>query len=100
MHDVLNWTRAVIERETFERSTFKALPFLEEVDRFRAELVLIDQALSIQELDVNFTKKLIQGPLSDVLTHIGQIAMLQRIHGTPIEGEDFSRSDIRTGFNE
>jgi hypothetical protein len=39
----------------------------------------------------------LQGPLSDALTHVGQIAMLRRLAGSPVPGENFSRAGVRPG---
>jgi hypothetical protein len=40
---------------------------------------------------------LFQGPIADSLTHIGQIAMLRRLAGSAIKGENYSRAEIQTG---
>ena len=42
-------------------------------------------------------EKLFQGGIADSLTHIGQIAMLRRLAGCPIRGENYFRADIVTG---
>ena len=75
------------------------LSFENEIERFKAELSKVDQLLDNKSLDVNYSKRLVQGPFSDVLTHIGQIAMLQRLVENPIDWEDFSRSNIKTGLD-
>ena len=38
--------------------------------------------------------RLIQGPLSDSLTHIGQMAMIRRMAGSPVPGENFFTADL------
>ena len=38
--------------------------------------------------------QLLQGPLADAMTHVGQLAMLRRLAGAPIAPEDFSEADI------
>jgi hypothetical protein len=38
--------------------------------------------------------RLLQGPLSDAMTHAGQLAMLRRLFGTPVPPEDFSKAAI------
>ena len=43
------------------------------------------------------TLKVIQGPLADILTHIGQLAMLRRIYQKPITGENFMKAKIQIG---
>ena len=42
-------------------------------------------------------EKLFQGPIADALTHIGQIAMLRRLAGSPMRGESYFKADIRAG---
>jgi hypothetical protein len=35
--------------------------------------------------------------LADALTHVGQVAMLRRLAGAPIRGENYYKADIATG---
>ena len=97
MYDVIYSTRIFMERGELPQGKLAQLPFPEEVERFNTELGRVDQLLSNKPLDIHYAKRLFQGPFSDVLTHIGQIAMLQRIADNPIHWEDFSQSDIITG---
>jgi hypothetical protein len=39
-------------------------------------------------------EQLLQGPLSDSMTHIGQISYLRRLYGSPVPSEDFSYAKI------
>ncbi len=41
--------------------------------------------------------KLFQGPIADALTHTGQLAMLRRLSGNPMKGENYTRSEILIG---
>ena len=41
-------------------------------------------------------EKLLQAPLADALTHVGQIAMLRRMAGGPVKGENYFVADIVT----
>ena len=68
--------------------------FSAEVDHFEEALIKLDIVLSHSVLDIALSKKLLQGPLSDVLTHKGQLAMLSIIFATPIEVEDFFSADL------
>lgn len=43
-------------------------------------------------------EKLFQGPLADALTHVGQLAMLRRMAGAPIRGENYFRAEIAAGI--
>src|SRR6266496_3863670 len=42
-------------------------------------------------------EKLLQGPIADALTHVGQIAMLRRMAGAPVKGESYFAAEITTG---
>ena len=42
-------------------------------------------------------EKLFQGPIADALTHVGQIAMLRRIAGGAVRGENYFRAEIESG---
>jgi hypothetical protein len=39
-------------------------------------------------------EQLLQGPFADVMTHVGQLAMLRRLHGSPVAPENFIRAKI------
>ena len=41
-------------------------------------------------------EQLLQGPLSDAMTHVGQLAMLRRIFGSPVPPENFIVAAIDT----
>ena len=40
-------------------------------------------------------QQLLQGPLADVMTHVGQLAMLRRLAGVPVAPENFIYADVR-----
>ncbi len=42
-------------------------------------------------------EKLFQGAVADVLTHVGQIAMLRRLAGSRVRGENYSVAKIEIG---
>lgn len=42
-------------------------------------------------------ERLFQGPVADTLTHVGQIAMLRRLAGSPVRGENYFRANIGVG---
>jgi hypothetical protein len=71
------------------------------VGRFFDGLSAIDQALesddSLRGPVENPVEKLIQGPLADALTHVGQLAMLRGMAGAPIRPESYARADIVVG---
>lgn len=42
-------------------------------------------------------ENLVHGPFADVLTHIGQLTMLRRLEGHPVERQSYVRAQIATG---
>jgi hypothetical protein len=98
MYHVLYATRIFIEEERLNTEQPKKTTLAEEIKRFNKELINIDKALDQNELPVNYAKKLLQGPFSDILTHIGQIAMMQRLFDNAIRPEDYSAASIETGM--
>jgi hypothetical protein len=42
-------------------------------------------------------EQLLQGPLADAMTHIGQLAILRRLASSPIPKESFDEAVIRPG---
>jgi hypothetical protein len=99
MYYVLNSTRIFLEQESFNTKEPEKLNLAKEIERFNREMISIDKVLDIKQLPVNYSKKLLQGPFADILTHIGQISMMQGLNGNPIKAEDFSRASIETGMN-
>ena len=51
-----------------------------------------------QETQKNVSvERLLQGPLSDAMAHIGQLLMLRRFAGAPVTAENFLKADITVG---
>lgn len=89
---------------TYFEGEYAPLPevsWTQEKDRFRACLSKLDNCIESGALkDGSTFEKLLQGPLADVMTHVGQICMLRRMAGSPVEKERFFLSDIQTGVFE
>ena len=68
-----------------------------EVSRFFDSLKKFDDYLASQEPLRSSAEGLFQGPIADALTHIGQIAMLRRLAGCPIKGENYFKAEITAG---
>ncbi|MBI5599944.1 MAG: hypothetical protein HY944_00090 [Gemmatimonadetes bacterium] len=67
----------------------------EEVVRFHAMLAALSADLADQTLTARLTdEQLLQGPLSDAMTHAGQLAMLRRLVGAPVPSENFIHAVI------
>ena len=40
-------------------------------------------------------EQMLQGPFADAMTHVGQLAMLRRLSGSPVAPENFIVADVR-----
>lgn len=70
--------------------------FNEEILRFHEILEsLHDHLQSGHPFDKISPEQLLQGPFSDVMTHAGQLALLRRLHGSPVPPENFIYADIK-----
>lgn len=90
---VLRYAQSVFYHDVKLHAALKT--WEEEVEQFYHEVNLLDQCISegISDQD-RIIEKLLQGPLSDAMTHVGQLAMLRRLSGDPIPGESFFDADI------
>jgi hypothetical protein len=69
----------------------------EEIARFFAGLHRLDERLASNE-PLGFSgERLFQGPIADALTHVGQLAMLRRLAGAPVKGENYFKAEIQAG---
>ncbi|OLE51389.1 MAG: hypothetical protein AUG51_23100 [Acidobacteria bacterium 13_1_20CM_3_53_8] len=69
----------------------------EEVARFFAELEKFDSYLASDAPLGATAERLFQGPVADALTHVGQIALLRRMAGAPVRGENYFKAEIVAG---
>lgn len=68
-----------------------------EVRRFFDGLAALDRILASDAPLGQPAELLIQGPLADALTHVGQIAMLRGAAGIPVRPESYARAEIVAG---
>lgn len=73
------------------------LPWGEEVSRFFSAAKRLDSYLASDAPLACPVEKLIQGPIGDALTHVGQIVMLRRAAGSPVRAESYFTADIVPG---
>lgn len=94
--DLLDWAVQLADGKHVWHDS-KPLPWDQEVSRFFRGLEAFDQRLA-SDRPLGFSaEKLFQGPIADALTHIGQIAMLRRMFGKPVRGENYFLADIAAG---
>jgi len=75
----------------------KPLPWHDETQRFFSSVRSFDEYLASAESLHASPENLFQGPVADALNHIGQLAMLRRVAGYPIKGENYFMADISSG---
>jgi len=66
-------------------------------ERLFTALEALDNRLASPEPLKAPPDKLFQGPIADALTHVGQIAMLRRLAGYPLRGENYYEAEITVG---
>jgi hypothetical protein len=70
--------------------------FAEEVTRFHETLAALSADFADSTLEARITdEQFLQGPLSDAMTHAGQLAMLRRLDGSPVASENFIFARVR-----
>ena len=73
------------------------LPWNEESDRFFGALKAFDDYLASGKAVEAPLEKLFQGPLADALTHVGQLAMMRRLAGCKMKGENYFVAEMVAG---
>lgn len=77
--------------------TSAPLSWKEETARFIFAVKEFDCYLASDESLACPVEKLVQGPIGDALTHVGQIVMLRRMAGAPIKPEGYFEANIIAG---
>jgi hypothetical protein len=96
MGDLFDWAlSAAVGKERWHASQPQV--WRDEKRRFFQSLQAFDSFLASDgELKAPI-ERLIQGPVTDALSHVGQLAMLRRLSGRPIHGENFYVAAIAAG---
>ena len=96
MSDLFDWALSAVQgREKWHTS--KPHGWLQEQQRFFAALHAFDAYLASHEPLYVAVEPLFQGPVADALTHVGQIAMMRRLAGCSIRGENYFVAEIKAG---
>lgn len=94
--DLLDWALSQAKGKQ-AWSNGEALPWEQGSARFFAALNALDEYLASDQPLGSPCEKIFQGAIADSLTHVGQIAMLRRMAGAPVRGENYSRAKIAAG---
>jgi hypothetical protein len=96
MGDLFEWALSIAAGKQHWHES-KPLPWPAERQRFFALLQELDAFLASTEPLQAPVERLLQGPVADALTHVGQLAMLRRLAGSPTPGENFYVANIAAG---
>jgi hypothetical protein len=96
MGDLFDWALSIAQGKQAWIDS-KPLPWSQEVARFFKTLQSFDDYLSSDAPLAAPLEKIFQGPIADALTHTGQMAILRRMAGCPMRGENYYRAEIVAG---
>jgi hypothetical protein len=94
--DLLDWAHSIAEGQQKWFSS-EPLPLDAGVARFFAALKQFDDFLASNAEAHAPLESLFQGPIADAFTHVGQIAILRRMAGSPVKGENYYIAAIQAG---
>jgi hypothetical protein len=96
MGDLMEWALSMIRGAQAWRDA-APLPWKQEIERFYAALQAVDDELASGAPIRWEPARVIQGGIADALTHTGQLAMLRRLAGYKMKGENYARAQIQVG---
>jgi hypothetical protein len=96
MGDLLVWSLSIALGSPTWHGTQPLEWHLEE-QRFYRSLASFDAFLASKAAMHAPIERLLQGPITDAFTHVGQLAMLRRLAGKPVRGEDFYEAAVTIG---
>jgi hypothetical protein len=96
MGDLFDWALSMAEGNPRWQNS-EPLAWAGEQRRFFAALGAFDAFLASEQRLQAPPERLLQGPVADALTHVGQLAMLRRLAGSPARGENFYVAAIAAG---
>jgi hypothetical protein len=103
MGDLMDWGLRMARDGERRWTTAAPLPWAEEQQRLFAAIGALDAHLASDAAVRWDLGELFQGGIADALTHTGQLAMLRRLSGHKMKGENYSRAEIvagRTGLEQ
>lgn len=96
MGDLFDWALSIAQgRQVWHEA--QPLPWKQEISRFFDSLKKFDDYLCGEEPLQASPEKLFQGPVADAVNHIGQLAMLRRMAGCSMRGENYYVAEISSG---
>jgi hypothetical protein len=96
MGDLFDWAISMAKGQEIWRSS-PPLEWDREVARFYVSVKEFDMYLASSPTVACPLERLFQGPIADAISHVGQLAMLRHLFGSPIKGENYFKADIGIG---
>ena len=96
MGDLFDWALSMAEGNPHWHNS-ERLSWPEEQRRFFATLAAFDAHIASGNRIHAPLDRLFQGPVADAVTHVGQLAMLRRLAGYKICGENYYVAEIEAG---
>ena len=93
MTSVLGYARTFFIGGEYRPASLATLD--DEAVRFHAILGSLSEHFSTGDFSNMSPERFLQGPLSDAMSHAGQLAMLRRLFDVPVPPEDFIMADIQ-----
>ena len=88
MTGVIGYARTMFHGGRFTPARAETFP--REIERLHATFEGLREDFGNPGLSASITdEQFLQGPLSDAMTHAGQLALLRRLAGSPVASEDF-----------
>ena len=94
--DLFDWALSIAKGKQVWHNS-QPLEWPDEVQRFFETLKAFDDYLASSGPLHAPPEKLLQGPIADAMQHVGQLAMLRRLAGNPIRGENYYLADVAAG---
>ena len=94
--DLLDWSVSLVQGQEVWRDSSPAT-WNSDVQRFFGTLGALDERLAVPGSVGCPWTRLFQGPIADALTHIGQLALLRRLAGSAVWGENYFKAEIVSG---
>lgn len=94
MYDLVNKTGCRIKEGHFNCPLPSQLDFTGEKERLLQGLETVKTIIATNDVEETLAKKLLQGPVLDIATHVGQLAMLNGLCGNRIPKESYFDAEL------
>jgi hypothetical protein len=95
MTSLMGYTRTLFVGGTYPFKPEPLPTFADEIARFHRLLEEVGALIRSDEQRCSISpEQLLQGPLADTMTHVGQLAMLRRLAGSPVPPENFIYAQV------